>query len=64
MISAKNKHIPQNGLQIEPLVQRIITSLEGLRFGSLEIIVHEGRVVQIERKEKLRFDQEAPGRNR
>jgi len=26
-----------------------------LRFGSIEIIVHEGRVTQIERREKLRF---------
>jgi len=27
----------------------------GLRFGSIEITVHEGKVTQIERKEKFRF---------
>ena len=26
-----------------------------LRFGSIEIIVHEGRITQIERREKVRF---------
>jgi hypothetical protein len=30
--------------------------LQDIRFGSIEIIIHEGKVVQIERKEKLRFD--------
>ncbi|MDF9392247.1 MULTISPECIES: YezD family protein [Methylococcus] len=32
----------------------IIQALTGLRFGSVEITVHEGRVVQIERREKFR----------
>ena len=27
----------------------------GLRFGSIEITVHDGKVTQIERKEKIRF---------
>ncbi|MEO8631495.1 MAG: YezD family protein, partial [Betaproteobacteria bacterium] len=26
-----------------------------VRFGSIEIIVHDGRITQIERREKLRF---------
>jgi hypothetical protein len=30
--------------------------LQGIRYGSVEIIVHDSRIVQIERKEKLRFD--------
>jgi hypothetical protein len=34
----------------------ILRSLQGIRYGSVEIIVHESRIVQIERKEKLRFD--------
>lgn len=28
---------------------------EGLRFGSIQIIVHEGRVTQVESLEKTRF---------
>ncbi|SLM48996.1 protein of unknown function [Nitrospira japonica] len=36
--------------------QAIIHALKGIRFGSVEIIVHDSKVVQIERKEKTRFD--------
>lgn len=36
--------------------QAILLALKGIRFGSIEIIVHDSRVVQIERKEKMRFD--------
>jgi len=36
--------------------ERIETALRGLRFGSVEITVHYGRIVQIERREKLRLD--------
>lgn len=36
--------------------EAILFALKGLRFGSVEIIVHDSRVVQIERKEKIRID--------
>ncbi len=35
------------------VVERQVT---GLKFGSVEITVHEGRVVQVETNSKLRFD--------
>lgn len=38
--------------------QTILQALKDLRFGSVEIIVHDSRVVQIERREKLRVDAE------
>ena len=38
------------------IANQIAVALQGIRFGSVEIIVHESKVVQIERKEKLRFD--------
>jgi hypothetical protein len=37
-----------------PLETIIAKALEGLRYGSLEIVVHDAKVVQIERKEKFR----------
>jgi hypothetical protein len=41
---------------------RIAAALRGLRIGAVEITVHNGRIVQIERREKLRLDQPtAPG---
>jgi hypothetical protein len=34
-----------------------LQAVRELQFGSVEIVVHEGRVVQIEKKEKVRFDE-------
>ena len=45
----------QTQMKVE-MVNQIISILQGIRFGSVEIIIHDGKVVQIERKEKLRFD--------
>lgn len=35
--------------------QLVLEALKKIKFGSVEIIVHEGQVVQIESKEKVRF---------
>lgn len=40
----------------QEIEQAILLALKGIRFGSIEIIVHDSKVVQIERKEKTRFD--------
>jgi hypothetical protein len=37
------------------VLESITNALTNLRFGSIEIVVHEGKVTQIERKEKIRF---------
>jgi hypothetical protein len=38
----------------EEVIAVLRESLRTLRFGSVEIVIHDGRVVQIDRKEKLR----------
>ena len=38
--------------------QAVLQALRDLRFGSVEIVVHDSRVVQIERREKLRVELE------
>ncbi|HEY7129570.1 MAG TPA: YezD family protein [Nitrospira sp.] len=38
--------------------QAVSQALKDLRFGSVEIIVHDSRIVQIERREKLRVELE------
>ena len=49
--------------QAPDIAHQIAAALQGIRFGSVEIIIHDGKVVQIERKEKLRFDaKSAPAR--
>lgn len=41
---------------LQPALERIVRAIMGLRYGSVEIVIHEGRIVQIERREKIRFD--------
>ena len=36
--------------------ERIQQALQGIRFGAVEIVIHDGKVVQIERKERVRFE--------
>jgi len=35
-------------------------AVRGLRYGSVELVIHDGRVVQIERREKLRLEPNLP----
>lgn len=36
--------------------QQILSAIRQVRFGSVEILIHNAQIVQIERKEKIRFD--------
>lgn len=38
------------------IANQIAFILQEIKFGSIEITIHENKVVQIERREKLRFD--------
>ncbi|MGZ5027114.1 MAG: YezD family protein [Methylobacter sp.] len=38
------------------IANQIAGILQEIKFGSVEITIHENKVVQIERKEKQRFD--------
>ena len=46
---------------LDSLTKRILRALDGIHYGSVEIVVHDSRVVQLERKEKLRL--EPPGQS-
>lgn len=39
----------------EEVIAVLRETLRAVRFGSIEVVIHDGRVVQIDRKEKLRF---------
>ena len=43
----------------ERLARQILRAVSGLRYGSVEITVHDGQVVQIERREKVRLERRA-----
>jgi hypothetical protein len=36
--------------------RKILQAVKGLRYGSVEITIHDSKAVQIERKERIRFD--------
>jgi hypothetical protein len=38
------------------VAREILSAIDGLNFGSVEIVVHDSRVVQIERRERVRLD--------
>ena len=46
------------------LIQELVSAINSLRFGSIEITVHEGRVTQIEKREKVRFTDSATSLNK
>ena len=40
----------------------LLEAIEGIRYGSVEIIIHDRKIVQIERKEKVRLEVTLPQR--
>jgi hypothetical protein len=42
----------------EEVIDALARLVRDTRFGSIEIVVHEGRVTQIERRERVRFGNE------
>lgn len=42
--------------------QRILSAIANIEYGSVEVVVHDGKVVQIECREKIRVGHHQPGR--
>lgn len=39
-------------------VASILEAIRQIRYGSVEIVIHDGRIVAIEKREKLRLDKD------
>ena len=52
-ISQSNRLLDETDLG---LTNTILLALREIRYGSVEIIIHDSRIVQIERKEKIRMN--------
>jgi len=50
-LNMQNKRIEKKSVPLE----KVNELLAGMQFGTLELTVHEGRVVQIERRERVRI---------
>lgn len=46
------------------LIRELRQALRIIRFGAIELVIHDGRVVQLERREKVRFEPEGTKRPR
>jgi hypothetical protein len=40
--------------------QAVLKAVRGLEFGSVEVVVHDGRIVEVNQKRKVRFQDPAP----
>ena len=40
--------------------QHVLETIRGIKYGAVEILIHDSRVVQVERTEKTRFDTSKP----
>ena len=52
----KKTEVIVGNILMRPVEQAIAKALQELRFGSVEIIVHDSKIVQIERREKMRLE--------
>jgi hypothetical protein len=41
---------------LKQVMREIVRAVRSVRYGSVEVVIQNSRVVQIERKEKFRFD--------
>jgi len=40
-------------------IERILNDLKKMKYGSVEIVVHNGEIIQIEKKEKIRLENQS-----
>jgi hypothetical protein len=58
-------HARGDDLDLPPALLRALRdALREIRFGAVELVIHDGRVVQLERREKVRFETEVSDRKR
>jgi hypothetical protein len=53
-MSAPHEH-PADDQDEKGILREVVRALQDLRFGAVEITVHNSQIVQIERKEKIRL---------
>ena len=55
----KDRHVPTHVANPD-IGTTVLDAIKGIRYGSVEIVIHDGKVVQIERKEKVRIGTTLP----
>lgn len=57
MSQIKHKLLDKEDEILQAVLRAVTSVQQETGFGSIEITVHDGRVTQIERREKVRFEQ-------
>jgi hypothetical protein len=58
----RDMHVPTH--ESSPDIRTtLLEAIKGIRYGSVEIVIHDSKIVQIERKEKVRIEATHPHRN-
>jgi hypothetical protein len=52
------KAIANGGEHLARALRETVRSVKSVNYGSVEVVIQNSRIVQIERKERFRFDQE------
>jgi len=52
---SSSDQVPAVGVVDSRVLEEVAKALTGLRYGSVEITVHDGKVTQIEAKKKIRL---------
>ncbi len=65
MLPAESHAGSDDALPLPPaLLQELRRALLAIRYGAIELAIDDGRVVQLERREKVRFDTEVTSHRR
>lgn len=60
MATPTSRATEDDALPLSPaLLRELRQALLTIRFGAIELVIHDGRVVQLERRERIRVDQGA-----
>lgn len=60
---AKDFTVGHPATRVSPDIKReILSAIANIEYGSVEVIIHDGKVVQIERREKIRISRNGCGR--
>ncbi len=52
------RNVSNIGKEDEKLLSQILKAIKSIRYGYVQIIVQDSKVVQIDKTEKIRFDKE------
>ena len=59
MSTQASAQIAREDVDVRHLAAEILEALKGIRYGAVEITVHDSRVVQIDRRERFRVQNQA-----